>query len=65
MGKNLGLIEIRTLAVVLFDNFDISFASGEDGTALHEKTLDCFATIAGTLNLQFKRRQPEAKIARS
>ncbi len=56
-------MEIRTLAVLLFDNFDIRFATGEDGTELHEKTLDCFATIPGPLKLEFSRRKRDAKIA--
>ncbi|KAI1370529.1 cytochrome P450 [Hypoxylon crocopeplum] len=62
VGKNLGLMEIRTLAVVLLDNFNITFAPGEDGTLLHEKTLDCFSTIPGPLRLQFNRRKPAANI---
>ncbi|KAI0839148.1 cytochrome P450 [Hypoxylon sp. FL0890] len=62
VGKNLGLMEIRTLTVVLFDNFDISFAPGEDGTLLHEKTLDCFAAIPGPLKLQCMKCEPTAKI---
>lgn len=64
VGKNLGLMEIRTLTVLLLDNFEISFAPNEDGTKLHENTLDCFATIPGDLWLQFKRRAPDAKITR-
>ncbi|KAI5864893.1 cytochrome P450 [Durotheca rogersii] len=62
VGKNLGLMEIRTLAVVLFDYFNISFAPGDDGTLLHDKTLDCFSTIPGPLRLKFERREPIAKI---
>ncbi|KAI1495743.1 cytochrome P450 [Biscogniauxia marginata] len=62
VGKNLGLMEIRTLAVVLLDNFDIVFAPGEDGTLLHEQTLDCFSTIPGPLKLQFSHRKPSAQV---
>ncbi|KAH9900473.1 cytochrome P450 [Xylariomycetidae sp. FL2044] len=61
VGKNLGLMEIRTLAVLLLDNFDITFAPGEDGTMLHQKTLDCFSTIPGPLSLKFSKRQPRVR----
>ncbi|KAI0599796.1 cytochrome P450 [Biscogniauxia sp. FL1348] len=62
VGKNLGLLEIRTLAVVLLDNFDVDFAPGEDGESLHQRTLDCFATIPGPLKLKFTSRKPVARV---
>ena len=64
VGKNLGLMEIRTLTVLLVDHFDISLARGENGERLHRETLDCFAAIPGPLRLITTKRTPEALVVR-
>jgi len=62
IGKNLGLMEIRTAIVLLLDKFDIKFADGEDGTKLFKESKDCFSWVPGPLNLVFNKRNSEAKI---
>ncbi|KAH8594231.1 putative benzoate 4-monooxygenase cytochrome P450 [Bisporella sp. PMI_857] len=62
IGKNLGLMEVRTAAVLLLDKFNFEFAPGEDGTELFKQTKDCFSWAPGPLNLVFKERTPELKV---
>ena len=49
-------MEIRTITTLLVQKYDIGFADGDDGTQLHEETLDCFATSPGKLHLVFRPR---------
>ncbi|KAL2065841.1 hypothetical protein VTL71DRAFT_3511 [Oculimacula yallundae] len=42
IGKNLALMELRTVAALLVTKFDISFAPGETGNNLLEKSEDYF-----------------------
>ncbi|KAL9084474.1 MAG: hypothetical protein Q9165_008047 [Trypethelium subeluteriae] len=53
VGRNLSLMEVRTIAAVLLNKFDVRLAPGEDGHQLHYETLDCFVTIPGPLHLVF------------
>ena len=44
------------MTALLVSKYDIYFAPGEDGSRLHEGTLDCFAQMAGKLELVFRVR---------
>ncbi|PVH72767.1 cytochrome P450 [Cadophora sp. DSE1049] len=56
IGKNLALMELRTVCALLVSKFDVSFAPGEDGTKLLEKSEDYFTIGLESLMLQFKAR---------
>lgn len=56
IGKNLALMEIRLLTTQLVMLFDVSFAPGEDGQRLLEKTTDHFTLGLGDLDLVFRKR---------
>lgn len=47
-------MELRTLTAQLVLKYDISFASGEDGSRLLTKTRDHFTLTLGQLDLVFK-----------
>ena len=53
IGKNLAYMELRTLTVRILLEFDVGFASGEDGTRLLTKTKDHFTVDLGQLDLVF------------
>lgn len=57
IGKNLALMELRTVASELITKFDVSFAPKEDGTALFKKTEDYFTMGLADLMLQFTERK--------
>ena len=57
IGKNLALMELRTVTAALLDKFDISFAKGEDGRELLEETIDHFTLGLGGLWLKFEERK--------
>ncbi|KIX94699.1 uncharacterized protein Z520_09745 [Fonsecaea multimorphosa CBS 102226] len=61
IGKQLALMEIRSVTAQILLNFDVSFAPGEDGTTLLEKTLDTFTMELAPLNLCFKPRKQEVE----
>jgi hypothetical protein len=50
-------MEIRTVVTQILLQFDVSFAPGEDGTSLLEKTKDYFTLGLGDLNLVFEKRK--------
>ena len=55
-------MEIRSVTAQILLNFTPSFAPGEDGTNLLEKTLDTFTMELAPLNLCFTRgRMADAK----
>jgi cytochrome P450 family 628 len=56
IGKPLALMQIRTLVAKIVTNFDVSFAPGEDGTNLMDKSRDHFTIGLADLNLVFKKR---------
>ncbi|KAH9208989.1 cytochrome P450 [Leptodontidium sp. 2 PMI_412] len=56
IGKNLALMELRTVTALLVSKFDVSFAPGEDGNTLLEKSEDYFTIGLKELMLQFKAR---------
>ena len=57
IGKNLALMELRTLVSKLVKEFDIAFAPGEDGTKLLTETTEHFTLGVAPLNLVFSKRQ--------
>lgn len=56
IGKNLAMMELRLLTAQLVTTFDVSFAPGEDGSRLLEKTMDHFTLGMGQLDLIMKKR---------
>lgn len=56
IGKNLALMEVRTITSQIVDQFDVSFAPGEDGSTLLMKTRDHFTLGLAELRLCFWRR---------
>src|ERR1700709_2841304 len=53
IGKNLAMMELRTLTTRLILEYDVVFAPGEDGHRLMFKTLDHFTVNLGDLDLVF------------
>ncbi|OCK86317.1 cytochrome P450 [Lepidopterella palustris CBS 459.81] len=56
LGKPLALMEIRTVIARLLMSYNVSFAPGEDGSNLLEKTRDHFSLGLADLNLVFTER---------
>jgi len=56
IGKQLALMELRTVTARLVTQFDIAFAPGEDGTDLFEKTKDVFTLEVAPLRIVFTPR---------
>ena len=57
MGKQLALMELRTVISLLISRFDVSLAPGEDGSALLNDTKDTFTVRLGDLRLVFAERE--------
>jgi tryprostatin B 6-hydroxylase len=55
IGKQLALMELRTVITLLVLNFNVSFAPGEDGTKLFRDTKDMFTLDLGELKLVFEK----------
>ena len=60
IGKNLAMMELRTVLSRLFYEFDVSFAPGEDGTALLEDTKEHFTLSLADLNVCLEPRKVKA-----
>jgi len=56
IGKNVALMELRTLTAHLIRQFDVALAPGEDGSALLTKSEDHFVTGLAPVNLVFSKR---------
>lgn len=56
IGKNVALMELRTLTAHLIRQFDVALAPGEDGSALMTKSEDHFVTGLAPVNLVFTKR---------
>ena len=56
VGKQLALMELRTVVALLVSQFDISFAPGEDGTRLLTDSKDYFTISISDLYLVFTPR---------
>ena len=57
IGKNLALLELRMATCGIISQFDVSFAPGEDGSNLVDKSIDHFTMGLGDLNLVFTKRK--------
>lgn len=57
MGKQLALMELRTVVSLLITRFDVSLAPGEDGSTLLNDTKDTFTVQLGALQLVFVERE--------
>lgn len=57
VGKQLALMELRTVISLLITRFDVSFAPGEDGSTLLNHTKDTFTVRLGALRLMFTERE--------
>lgn len=55
IGKQLALMELRTVITLLVLNFNVSFAPEEDGNRLFRDTKDIFTLELGELKLAFER----------
>ena len=53
VGKQLALIELRTVVALLVTELDVKFATGEDGSALLNESKDYFTISLSHLNLIF------------
>jgi len=56
IGKNLAYMEVRTITTQIVDQFDVSFAPGEDGSKLLMQSRDHFTMGLKELNLCFRWR---------
>ena len=57
IGKNLALMELRTLTAKLVMTYDMKFAPGEDGHRILKETKDHFTVDLGDLDLVFTPRK--------
>lgn len=57
IGKQLALMELRTVIAKIVMTFDIDFAPGEDGTNLLNETKDCYTLIVADFFLTLKPRK--------
>ncbi|TVY15568.1 Tryprostatin B 6-hydroxylase [Lachnellula arida] len=58
IGRPLALLNIRTTIIKLLTTFDISFAVGEDGSTLKEKSREHFTMGLEDFNVKFVKRVP-------
>lgn len=56
IGKNLAYMEVRTIVAQIVNQFEVSFAPGEDGSRLVNETIDHFTMGLEPLQLVFRRR---------
>lgn len=56
VGKQLALMELRTVVAYLVTAFDVKFAPGEDGTRLLNDSKDFFTISTSDLEVIFTRR---------
>jgi hypothetical protein len=56
-GKNLAQLSLRTSVSMIAQNFDVSFAPGEDGKEFENQILDTFTVTLPPLQLVFTPRR--------
>lgn len=56
VGQKLAMMELRSVVANMIKLFEISFAEGEDGSTILEKSRDCFTTNVGKLDVRLKPR---------
>ena len=59
VGKQLALMQLRSVIARLAYDFDFAFADGEDGVAFDGDSMDTFTFTLGALNLVFTDRVRE------
>lgn len=57
VGKGLALVELRFVTVLLVLKYEISFATGEDGSRVLEELRNQFTAAPGKLRLRFAKRK--------
>ena len=60
VGWQLAMREMRSVVANLVLNFEIAFVEGDDGESVNKEALDCFATVAGPLNIKLTPISPSA-----
>lgn len=63
VGQKLAILELRSVIANLVRNFEISFAEGEDGSTILNKSRDCFTTNVGKLDVKLKPRRGDSVAA--
>ncbi|KAI4711288.1 hypothetical protein J4E89_003853 [Alternaria sp. Ai002NY15] len=56
IGQKLAMMELRSVTANIVRSFEISFAEGEDGSTIENKTRDCFTIIVGKLDVKLTPR---------
>ncbi|KAF1929082.1 cytochrome P450 [Didymella exigua CBS 183.55] len=56
VGQKLAMMQLRSVTANLIRTFDISFAEGEDGSAVEKQSRDCFTTNVGKLDVRLEPR---------
>jgi cytochrome P450 len=56
VGQKLAMLELRSVTANLMRLFEISFAEGEDGREILDKSRDCFTTNVGKLDVKLRPR---------
>ncbi|EMD97546.1 hypothetical protein COCC4DRAFT_203974 [Bipolaris maydis ATCC 48331] len=57
IGQKLAMIEMRSVVANLVRSFEITFADGEDGSAIASRSRDCFTMKVGDLDVKLTPRQ--------
>ena len=57
IGQKLAILEMRSLVANLVRSFEITFADGEDGSTIENKSRDCFTMTVGKLDVKLKPRR--------
>ncbi|CAO2656425.1 Nn.00g052280.m01.CDS01 [Neocucurbitaria sp. VM-36] len=56
VGQKLAMMELRSVTANLIRMFEMSFAEGEDGSTIENKSRDCFTTNFGKLDVKLTLR---------
>ena len=59
VGQKLAMMELRSVTANLIRLFEMSFAEGEDGSTIENKSRDCFTTNVGKLDVKLTPRYKE------
>lgn len=57
IGQKLAIMEMRSLVANLVRSFEITFAEGEDGSTIENKSQDCFTMTVGKLDVKLTPRR--------
>lgn len=56
IGQKLAMMELRSVTANLVRSFEITFADGENGSTIENKSRDCFTMTVGKLDVRLKPR---------